>query len=244
LVGFVQSLRAVWRVFLLRFALAFVVLALGWWALAPAYAHLLAVLGRPLIPVIEHAAGTTYWVEGATIWTTRSFFDPATQRPLRFKFELWKGYSSYDLLLLAALILATPGWSLRQRGRLLGLGLILITLTEFAFFLSTIEYSQLRPMPGSTGSLLLPAGFSRPKQIVFTWVYYFFQTMGRGLFPLLIYWGMVGLTWSAAGASVPGGRQRVPGRSPSSPNAPCPCGSGKKYKRCCGRRPRQAGEDA
>jgi len=231
LAGFVQSLSATWRIFLLRFALAFIVLALAWWALAPVYAQFLAMLGRPLIPAIENTAGTTYWVEGGTVYTKRSFFDPATQRPLNFKVEIWKGYSSYDLILLSALILATPGWTLRQRGRLLGLGLLLITVTEFAFFLSTIEYSQLRPMPGQTGSLLLPAGFSRPKQIVFTWIYYFFQTMGRGLFPLLIYWGMIGLTW---GQPEPGPGERpemmVPGR-----NAPCPCGSGKKYKHCCGK---------
>jgi hypothetical protein len=194
--GFVQSLSATWRIFLLRFALAFVVLALGWWALAPLYAHLLVMLGRPVIRMIENVPGTTYWVEDATIWTTRSFFDPATpERPATFKMELWRGYANYDLILLAALILATPGWSLRQRGRLLGLGLVLTTLAEFAFFLSTIQYSQLQPVPGGTGSVLLPVGFSRARQIVFTWVYYFFQTMGRGLFPLLIYWGMVGLTW-------------------------------------------------
>jgi SEC-C motif-containing protein len=232
LAGFVQSLSATWRILLLRFALAFVVLAIAWWALAPAYAQLLAMLGRPLIPVLEHVPGTTYWVEDATVWTTRSLFDPATQRPQVFKVELWKGYASYDLILLAALILATPGWSLRQRGRLLGLGLVLITLTEFAFFLSTIEYSQLRPLPSQTGSVLIPAGFSRPKQILFTWVYYFFQTMGRGLFPLLIYWGMLGLTWSPPGKAA---RTRAVVTAPGR-NAPCPCGSGKKYKHCCGKR--------
>src|SRR5262245_5259043 len=157
--GFVRSLSATWRTFLLRLALAFAVLALGWWAIAPAYAHMLMVLGRPLIPVLEHTPGTTYWVEGATVWTTRSFIDSAGGKPAIFKVEIWKGYASYDLILLAAAIIATPGWSLRQRARLLGLGLVLITLTEFAFFLSTIESSQLRPLPGPAGSVLIPAGF-------------------------------------------------------------------------------------
>src|SRR5262249_32328715 len=149
------------------------------------------------------------------------FFDPAIQGPLTFKVEIWKGNSSYDLILLIALILATPGLSLRRLGRLLGIGLVLITLTEFAFFLSTIEYSQLRPMPGRSGALLLPAGFSRLKQVVFTWIYYFFQTMGRGLFPLLIYWGMIGLTWGRPEATAPE-RSSV---AMSGRNAPCSCGS-------------------
>jgi hypothetical protein len=231
LAGFVQALRATWRAFLLRFALAFIVLALAWSACAPAYAYLLMMLARPLAPVIEHAAGTTYWVEGATVYGTRFLFNPATRQPAGFKVELWKGYSSYDLILLMALILATPGWPLRQRGRLLGIGLVLITATEFAFFLSTIEYSQLRTVTSPTGSVLFPEGFSRPKQILATWVYYFFQTMGRGLFPLLIYWGMVGLTWRPRDEAA---RPRAAPVTAPSRNAPCPCGSGKKYKRCCG----------
>lgn len=32
-------------------------------------------------------------------------------------------------------------------------------------------------------------------------------------------------------------RATVSGFSPPSKNAPCPCGSGRKYKRCCGRKP-------
>jgi len=184
-----------------------------------------------LIPVIETTPVTTYWVEGATVWTTRSFFDPATQRPVVYRVELWKGNASYDLILLAALILATPGWSLRERGRLLALGLALLTLAEFAFFLATIEYSRLRPVTTPTGSVLFPAGFSRPKEILATWVYYFFQTMGRGLFPLVVYLGMVGITWRPLDKRAP---QRAPVRAPGR-NAPCPCGSGEKYKRCCGK---------
>jgi hypothetical protein len=200
-------------------------------ALGPAYAHLFAALGRPLIPAIETTPGTTYWVEGATVWTTRSLIDPATRRTFRFKVELWKGNASYDLILLASLILATPGWSIRQRIRLLGLALALLTLAEFAFFLSTIEYSQLRSVPTQTG-MLYPAGYSRAKEIVSTWVYYFFQTMGRGLFPLLVYVGVVGVAWTQiiAKPAVRNAAAQAPKR-----NDPCSCGSGKKYKRCCGK---------
>ena len=236
--GFVQSLKATWRSFLLRFALAFVVIAVAWVglpgstvALGPAYAHLLAALGRPLIPAIETTPGTTYWVEGATVWTTRSFIDPATRRSLRFKVELWKGSASYDLILFASLILATPGWPLRQRLRLLGIGLALLTLAEFAFFISTIEYSQLRAVPTNAGSVLYPAGYSRLKDIVATWIYYFFQTMGRGLFPLLAYVGVIGVAWTPITKSAP---RRSAAQAPRR-NDPCPCGSGKKYKRCCGK---------
>jgi hypothetical protein len=212
--GFVRSLSATWRIFLLRFALAFLVLGLGWWLLAHNYAHLLALLGRPFVPFIERQAETIYRVEGATILATRSLTDPATQKPVQFEFELWKGYASYDVILLVALIVATPGWPLARRVRLIGIGLVLITLTELAFYLSTIEFSQLRPLRSPSGSVILQPGFSRPRQVVFTWVYYFFQAMGRGMFPLLIYLGMVGITWGTVDQRGP----RRPPRTARSPN--------------------------
>jgi len=238
LLGFVQSLKATWRTFLFRFALAFILTAVAWVgvpgtpiALGPAFANLMAALGRPLIPAIETTEGNTYWVDGATIYTTRSLVDPSTRRPLRFKVELWKGYSSYDLILFASLMLATPGWPLRQRLRLLGIGLALLALAEFAFFISTVEYSQHRSLPMSTGTAVYPPGYSRAKEVISTWIYYFFQTMGRGLFPLLVYVGVIGIAWT----SVP--KQATPRLPASAPrrNGPCPCGSGKKYKRCCGK---------
>jgi hypothetical protein len=203
LAGFVGSLSATWRTFLLRLFLTLVVLGLGWWRFAPDYAQLLMLLGRPVIPLIERGVEAPYRVDGATIVVTRSVLDPTLQKPVTYEFDLWKGYASYDLILLAALIVATPGWSLRQRVRLLGLGLVLITLTELAFFLSTIEFSRLRPLQSPTGLMLVPAGSSWLRQVVFTWIYYFFQAMGRGLFPLLIYAAMVGFTWEGVGGKAP-----------------------------------------
>jgi len=191
----------------------------------------MAALCRPLFPAIETTTGTTYWVEGATIYTTRALVDPATRRSLRFKVELWKGYSSYALILFASLVLATPGWPLRQRLRLLGIGLALLALAEFAFFISTVEYSQRRALPTSTGTVLYPEGYSRAKDIIATWIYYFFQTMGRGLFPILAYVGVVGVAWPPI---IKPEARRVAAPAPKR-NDPCPCGSGKKYKRCCGK---------
>ena len=43
--------------------------------------------------------------------------------------------------------------------------------------------------------VFVPPGFSQPTQIVVTWTYYFFQIMGRGLFPLLLYYAVLGIAW-------------------------------------------------
>jgi len=91
LAGFVRSLRATWRPVLLRFALAFALLALLWLAVAPAYAFLLATLGKPLIPLLEATPGTRYLVEGSTIVADRRTPLPHQQEVVTFSRKLWDG---------------------------------------------------------------------------------------------------------------------------------------------------------
>jgi hypothetical protein len=140
---------------------------------------------------------------------------------------LWQPAANYGMPLLTALILVTPGWTWRRRGRMLLWGLGLLTLTQIAFVLITIVGTQQSPFRSPEGVILLP-GYSPIKQRVFYCLYYFFDLMGRGFFALFIYLGLIAFAWPAPGA--------VPSVSPGRPvgrNDPCPCGSGLKYKRCC-----------
>jgi hypothetical protein len=127
---------------------------------------------------------------------------------------------------LTALILATPGWTWRRRGRALVVGLSLITLTQITFFVVTIVATQQSPVMSPEG-MLQPAGYSPIKQPIFYGLYYFFDAMGRGFFALMIFLGLIAFGWPASRA-VPAAARRV------ARNDPCPCGSGRKYKRCCG----------
>ena len=106
----------------------------------------------------------------------------------------------------------------------MGIGLGLLSISQVAFLLVNIAATQQSPVMSPDGLIHLP-GFSPAKQRVYYWLYYFFEITGRGFFALLIYLGLVALTWRPAGtaAAPPAGR-----------NALCPCGSGLKYKRCCG----------
>jgi hypothetical protein len=224
LAGFVRSLRATWRPVLLRFALAFALLALLWLAVAPAYAFLLATLGKPLIPLLEATSGTRYLVEGSTIVAARRIPLPEKQEVMTIQRKLWDGAADYNVALLVALLLATPGWSWRQRGRALAWGIGLLALTQLAFFLVNVTYTQLWPITTKYGPLR-PPGFSRAKLVLFDWLYAFFEFMGRGFFALLLYFGLLALTWGRPDAITPA--------HPVGRNAPCPCGSGRKAKRCC-----------
>jgi hypothetical protein len=195
------------------------------WAVgAPVYATGLAAIGRALIPFLESAPGTRYAVEGGNVMAYRPIWLPKQQRMAPLVQPLWGASANYGVPLLAALILATPGWSRRRRWRAMGIGLGLLSVTQVAFLLVNIAATQHSPFMSPDGPIYLP-GFSPAKQPVYYWLFYFFEITGRGFFALLIYLGLVALTWGPAGtgAAPPAGR-----------NAPCPCGSGLKYKRCCG----------
>jgi hypothetical protein len=194
-----------------------------WVFLAPVYASGLAVIGRALIPALEAAPNTRYAVEGGRLLAYRPTWLPRQKRVAPLVQPLWVPAANYGVPLLAALLLATPGWSWRRRGRALAWGLGLITLTQIAFLLVTIVATQQGPIMTADGPVQLP-GFSPVKQPIFYALYYFFDLMGRGFFALFIYLGLIALGWRAP-AAVPAA---AVGR-----NDPCPCGSGLKYKRCC-----------
>ena len=132
---------------------------------------------------------------------------------------VWVGAANYGLPLLAALIVAAPGWSWRRRGRSLAIGLGLLTLTQVVFFVVTIVATQQSPVMSPEG-MIQPAGHSPIKQPIFYALYYFFDEMGRGFFALLIFVGLIVFGRERAEkASAPAVPRRI-GR-----NAPCPCGT-------------------
>jgi len=131
----------------------------------------------------------------------------------------------YPLALLAALVLATPAWSLKRRSKVLAATVGLLILTQFLSLLINIEYTKLWPTRSAAG-IVVSTDYSKAKMILFDWLYAFSEFMGRGFFALLLYFGAIALVWGRPE------RRRLDatvGR-----NMPCPCGSGLKAKRCCG----------
>lgn len=203
----------------------FVAVSLLWAVVAPVYAGGLAMLGRALMPGLEAAPDTQYVVEGGRLLARRTLWLPQQQRRVQFKVPLWEPAANYGVPLLAALLLATPVWSWRRRGRALVVGLGLLTFTQIAFVLVTIVATQQGPVISPQGGLQLSG--SPLTQHICHALYHFFEIMGRGFFALLLYLGLIALDWQAPV------RPAVPRRRPVSRNAPCPCGSGRKAKRCC-----------
>jgi hypothetical protein len=204
-----------------------VAVSLLWAVGAPVYAQGLALVGRAFIPVLESAPDTRYVVEGGRLLAQRPTWLEKEKRAAPLVWPIWVSSANYGVPLLAALIMATPGWSWRRRGRALAVGLGLITLTQIAFLLVTIVATQQSPVMSAGGMIAVP-GFSPTKQSIFYALYYFFDLTGRGFFALCIYLGLIAVTWKAPGALPP-----VPLGGAVRRNDPCPCGSGRKYKRCC-----------
>jgi hypothetical protein len=221
--AFADSLRAGRGAALLRLAAALVAVSLLWAAAAPAYARGLAWLARPLASALEGSPGTRYEVEGSRLVAYRPVRLAGQERSRPLVQPLWTGARSFGLPLLAALVLASPGWSWRRRARALGIGLALLSVTQVAQLLVAIEATQQSPVMTPEGPVHLP-GHSPVRQPIFYWLYYFFDLMGRGFFALLIYCGLIAFI-----AEPPAATRAASGR-----NAACPCGSGLKFKRCHG----------
>lgn len=125
-----------------------------------------------------------------------------------------------NIVLLAALLLATPGMRWKRRGLFVGLGLGLLYLSHLAFLISKVEIALIETQHPLAGHKAF-WGFSDD----------FFEIMGKEFFPILI-WLLLGIRYMLGARDKPlaPSRGRAAGR-----NAPCPCGSGRKYKVCCGR---------
>ncbi len=187
----------------------------------------MAALAAPLIPSIESSPGTRYLVEGTTIIAVRPIMMQTAAQATLTRHQLRETAGDYPLALLAALVLATPGWSLQRRGKVFAITVGLLIFTQYLSLLVNIEYTKLWPQQTAAG-LVVSLDYSKAKMILFDWLYAFSEFMGRGFFALLLYFGAIARVWGRPerGALLPSvGR-----------NDPCPCGSGLKAKRCCGGR--------
>jgi len=199
---------------------------MAWFVIAPAYAAGLAMAARMLLPSFEHTPGTRYTVEGSRVLAYRPMWLPGEGRPRDRGYTIWAASASFGVPVFVALVLATPGWSGRLRARGLVGGLLVLTVTQVAGMVVTSEFWQQAPVPIAGGRVLYLPGHSPLRSQIFTALYNFTEIMSRGFFAFLVYFGLLVLLEAP---------QR--GGSPR-PNDRCPCGSGRKFKRCCGSAPK------
>lgn len=137
-------------------------------------------------------------------------------------FEFERSGLFFNLILLIALLLATPGLRPLVRLKRVALASALTAIVHVLFVVFQVKAQFVNLGLISTASW---AAYG------LNWLAVLFGPLGEGLFPLLI----AGVLSWRAWAQVLGLQPRLqPSVSPKR-NAPCPCGSGKKYKHCCGK---------
>ncbi len=130
---------------------------------------------------------------------------------------------TYGLPMLAALTLVTRAESYRAKARALGLGLMVMFALTVPAVMMWARLSVLQ-MEESLSPAAAFAGGNRSGFFYYAFHGYAFSqpALAVGLWLALVMLGMFRE------------KPRVK-KAPTSRNAPCPCGSGRKYKLCCGR---------
>lgn len=199
--------------FALKVALVYIILFLPFkflTPLTPGYYRLLAAGGNAVFDLIESSPSVTVSSHRDILWADF----PKGDVP-RIKFE--QGYE-LNLILVLALFLATPNLKLSKRLQLTALTALLLVLIQLFFLAFDIKLIQhvMLTMPGEPA----PPSLDRINSSIM-----YFQDV----LPVML-WMVMGFRYFKGWLHMPKAVRGV-GR-----NEPCPCGSGLKYKKCCGRR--------
>lgn len=207
-----MSLTARLLVFIGKFLIFFVLAYLIWWILTPSLNLLLAEGASTVFDLIEGPRVASVEVQDGSVQA----FSLEADEPILSTVD----YRHYNFVLLAALILATPSVPSYERIKILILGVVILLGLHIATLIVDIEY-----LYAVRGIVPLTA----IEWFVYDRVFMFF-TMGTTLFPVLI-WGLLTFKYW-----LPMPRVKVKIRAGKiGRNDPCPCGSGKKHKLCCGK---------
>lgn len=137
---------------------------------------------------------------------------------------------TYGLPMLIALVLVTGADSWRSRFRALAVSLLAMFLLTLAVVMLKAKVTSLE-LDGRIAAATMQSGSSSAGFLSLVVHGYAFS---QPVVAVLIWFAvlLLGIFKDKPKSSTP----QVPAQSASiARNAPCPCGSGRKYKRCCGR---------
>jgi hypothetical protein len=141
--------------------------------------------------------------------------------PPYFKAGLGADQAYSNLPFLIALLAVTPGMRLSRRAFSLAAGCGMLFLSHVLFLITKVESSLIQAAhPLGNGNRLFWESLD-----------YSFEFLGKGFFPVGI-WLLFALGFMTGQVDE---RQAPEPARQTGRNEPCPCGSGKKYKHCCGR---------
>ena len=203
------------RLLLLAIVLYLAFLPLWWYSLE-ILAHVTGVLANSIYSLFDHNVSIV--PDGRVVRinvATSQLKGPQTNSS-----ALRLDTVTYGLPMLAALVVVTRADSIRAKIRslLIGLGMMVVLTVPVVMAtakLTSMEVDELVSRGGDRSGMLFDImhgyAFSQPVVAVVVW------------------WLLITLGLFKEGQAQKGSSAAV------ARNAPCPCGSGRKYKRCCGR---------
>lgn len=215
------------RFFFLSFAV-FCLLLPVWGQVSPLYTRFLAVLAQPFLPSLPGQGGSqpvTFFsrTKGTSIFLVdpRGVTEATLDRTPAISFDTSQVHRNVPLLL--ALFLATPGlWRGHYFKQLfLAFGVLLLWHVGYVSFVLHRLAAQVASTvtPGVGGTIRLQTDL--PFEI-------FLRLFIPQLLPFLLWMGLVHFRHTSQG------NEAVVPVASVGRNEPCPCGSGRKYKKCCG----------
>ena len=132
---------------------------------------------------------------------------------------------TYGLPMLIALVAVTRADSLRAKFQALFVGLLVMSLLTVPVVMLWAKLASLE-MEEKIAQANFQANADRSSFLFYGLQGYAFS---QPVFAVLVWLGLILLGLFKGKA-----REQTP-NAPIARNAPCPCGSGRKYKRCCGR---------
>ncbi|HLG28748.1 MAG TPA: SEC-C domain-containing protein [Candidatus Brocadiales bacterium] len=127
-----------------------------------------------------------------------------------------------NMVLLIALVLASPRLNISKRLKLLLLAIGTLFFVHVLLTIFVVKFYSVHVLDSHTDEL-----HSGIMQNIYYWGKNFYEGVGWQFFPFLIWAILCYKTFFFKEEAIPKER--------TDRNAPCPCGSGRKYKRCCGK---------
>ncbi|MGE0827510.1 MAG: YecA family protein [Candidatus Binatia bacterium] len=220
-----QPRRSLGRFFLYSFVL-FCFLLPAWGGVSFLYTRLLATVAKPILPSLQTSPGDQVFefvvrTKGNSVFLIdpRGVTEATLDRAPALQFDTSQVHRNLPLLL--ALFFATPGMWRGQYTKQFGLALGVLVLWHAGYVTFVLRHLASQVASAAVGAETIRINTGLPFEI-------FLRLFIPQLLPFFLWIALVHFRPSVAKQESEA-RPRVVGR-----NDPCPCGSGRKYKRCCG----------
>lgn len=205
---------------LLFFALSY----FAWAPVSTLYTKVLSTASNEVIPLTQLSAPPSYnKVKSIKSKESKLIISYSKPEPKGTLFQIEGQEIHMNMVLLIALVLASPRLNISRRFKLLGLAIAALFVVHVWLTVCVVKVYSVEVLHTHTDEI-----HGGIMQNIYNWGKLFYEGVGWQFFPFFIWAVLCYKTLFFKG-------EAATSRGRIDRNAPCPCGSGRRYKRCCGR---------